>query len=49
MFATKLKSPADITPVLATKTARPVIPPNVKLLEKLEEIDSNCHDQDASG
>ena len=26
----KLKSPADITPVLATRTARPVIPPNVK-------------------
>jgi hypothetical protein len=37
MFVRKVKSLADMTPVLATKTARPVIPPKVKLLANLKK------------
>lgn len=37
MFAKKEKSLAEIRPVFATKTARPVIPPKVKLLLNLKK------------
>lgn len=33
----RLKSPAEIRPVFATSTARPVIPPNVKLFVNLKK------------
>ena len=33
---TRLKSPAEIIPVFATSTARPVMPPNVKLFVNLK-------------
>lgn len=37
MLVMKLKSPAEITPDLATRTASPVIPPNVKLFVNLKK------------
>ncbi len=37
MFAINEKSLAEITPVLATRTARPVMPPKVKLLVNLKK------------
>ena len=37
MLAIKEKSPAEIGHNLATKTARPVIPPKVKLLANLKK------------
>ena len=49
MFVRKVKSLADMTPVLATKTARPVISSEGKIIGKFEKIDTNRHDQDTSG
>ena len=37
MLMTRLKSLAEIKPVFATSTARPVIPPNVKLFVNLKK------------
>ena len=37
IFAANEKSLAEITPDFATSTARPVIPPNVKLLANLKK------------
>ena len=37
MLATNEKSAAEISPVLAISTARPVIPPNVKLFGNLKK------------
>ena len=53
MFAAKEKSDAEISPDFATRTARPVIPPNVKnknlwgnvFFGKLKKINPYGHDQ----
>ena len=37
ILMTRLKSLAEISPVFATRTARPVIPPNVKLFVNLKK------------
>ena len=41
----KEKSLAERGVNLATSTAKPVIPPNVKLLANLKKVDTHCHDQ----
>ena len=43
MLAIKLKSPAEMSPVLAIRTARPVIPPKVKLFVNLKKVCSECN------
>lgn len=42
MLAIKLKSPAEMSPVLAIRTARPVIPPKVKLFVNLKKYVPNA-------
>ena len=37
ILMTRLKSLAEISPVFAARTARPVIPPNVKLFVNLKK------------
>ena len=43
MLAIKLKSPAEMSPVLAIRTARPVIPPKVKLFVNLKKYVPNAN------
>ncbi len=46
---TKLKSPLLITPVLATRTARPVIPPKEELVCEFKKVDPAGHDSGCGG
>ncbi len=45
IFTTKEKSLAEIGRNFATKTAIPVIPPNVKLFANLKEVNSDSHNE----